>query len=388
MPVYDVPAVEKIDSIASLEDPALRNLLITQCYFELSSVFARRMGTGANWCTFATWASKQAGQTIRRQDLERILENFLKNEPEINAACTLLATLAKGSGALQSFEQLRDSAMGVMVARMAGHAADEVSRGNKKVFEEIAREFSRFITGYLDDTVYERSHMDAFIAQLKPGLPPQGQDYLARGFSSYYQAFFEKDMQKKAQLNLLGNLWIGYHEQNRLQPEIAGALTISVNSQQVKKDLLDKLFAGSGWWTKIRIFLQRIFGSTPLDKAIEAFVELIQLRVRKVLTAHLMTITLPPDNCLQLGRDISMPYPAHLSELSNADLLALLSRIDPTPDSVFESGATDWANLPERMHYIADMFRCYHQSSELFDAAFTEAQIEAMKSGKLPEGRL
>jgi hypothetical protein len=29
----------------------------------------KRLGPCANWCTFATWASRQAGQTIRGEDL-------------------------------------------------------------------------------------------------------------------------------------------------------------------------------------------------------------------------------------------------------------------------------------------------------------------------------
>ena len=59
-------AVEKIERIAALDNPLLRNVMITQCYCELSASFAEHMGPGANWCTFATWASKQAGQTMLR----------------------------------------------------------------------------------------------------------------------------------------------------------------------------------------------------------------------------------------------------------------------------------------------------------------------------------
>ncbi|MEO6730619.1 MAG: hypothetical protein ABIN01_05340 [Ferruginibacter sp.] len=388
MPFHDELTIEKIDRIASLETPVLRNVLITQCYCELSVTFAKTMGPGANWCTFATWASKQAGQTIRHEDLQRTLENFLKNEPEIEAALSLVATLAKQSGAQQSFEQLRKSTIGAVVVNAASRAADAVSRGNKKVFEEIAREFSRFITTCLSDTAYDKSHIDNFCQQLKAGLPPDGQEYLAKGFISYYQALFEQDLKKKIQLNLLANLFIGYHEQNRLQPEIAEALNSSMDEQQIKSELLSRLFSGATWWTKLRLFIKRIFGTTLLDKAIEALVHLIQGRVRMALTTHLMTLTLPPDNTLHLGRDLSIPYSTDLAELTNADLIALLALVDPTPNTVLESGATDWANLFERMHYIADMFRCYHQSEELFVAAFTTAQIEAMKSGTLPGGRL
>ena len=55
---------EEVKQIAQLDDPILRNLKITQTYCELSKAFNIKSGTSANWCTFATWASKQAGVTI------------------------------------------------------------------------------------------------------------------------------------------------------------------------------------------------------------------------------------------------------------------------------------------------------------------------------------
>jgi hypothetical protein len=275
-----------------------------------------------------------------------------------------------------------------MIAGAAKHAAEAVSRGNKKVFEEIAREFSRFNTSCLSDSIHDQSHIDNFCQQLKPGPPPEGQDYLAKGFSCYYAALFEQDLSKRIQMNLLANLYIGFHEQNRLQPEIAEALNSSIDEKQVKNELISKLFSGANWWTRLREFIKSVFGTTLLDKAIEALVQLVQGRIRMALTTHLMTITLPPDNLLRLGRDLSVTYPPELLELNNPDLLALLAQVDPTSNSVIESGATDWANLAERMHYIADMFRGYHQSKDLFSAAFNDEQIEAMKNGRVPVGRL
>ncbi len=388
MPFHDELTTDKIDSIASLAEPVLRNLLITQCYCELSAVFAKRMGAGANWCTFATWASKQAGQTIRQEDLQQTLGNLLKNEPGVEAALSLVATLARRSGATQSLEQLRNSAIGTLVAGAASHAADAVSRGNKKVFEEIAREFARFITDCAGDKVYDPSHIDGFCRQLKTGPPPEGQEYLAKGFSCYYQALFEQDPKKKTELNLLANCCIGFHEQNRLQPEIAEALNAAVDAEKVKSGLLNKLFSGAGWFTRLRLFFKGMFGTSLLDKGIDALIQLVQHRIRIVLTAHLMKLTIPPNNRLHLGRDLITAFPANLRVLTNTELVALLAQVDPTPNSLIESGATDWANLAERMHYIADLFRCYHESGALFVAAFTTAQVEAMKNGRLPAGKL
>ena len=390
MASFTAPSTEQIDNIASLAEPVLRNLLVTQCYCELSAVFAERTGRCANWCTFATWASKQAGQTIRQEDLQRTLEAMLKNEPEIEVALLLVHTLDKQTGARQSLDQLRQSTIGMLVNAAANNASDAISRGNKKVFEEIGREFSRFITSCINDAAYVQSNIENFCQQLRTGLPPEGQAYLQDAFGCYYQALFEEDAKKKTELNLLANLQIGLHEQNRLQPEIAEVLNVAaIDLQKVKSKLLGQLFSGSGFWTKFRLFFQRIFNKkTILDKAIESLLERIQQHLRTFLTTHLMTLTLPPRNRLQLGKDLAMPYPADLKELTNPNLLALLSKVDPTTNSLRESGAADWSVLAERMHYIADLFRCYHASNELFDAAFTAAQINAMKSGKLPEGEL
>src|SRR5215204_1168291 len=49
-----------------MPDPVLRNLEITECYARLSAAFG---GDGANWTTYATWASRQAGRGIRGETL-------------------------------------------------------------------------------------------------------------------------------------------------------------------------------------------------------------------------------------------------------------------------------------------------------------------------------
>jgi len=59
-----IPTLADVDVIGACPHPALRNLRITQAYHELSAAMAQRIGSGANWCTFATWASKQAGQSM------------------------------------------------------------------------------------------------------------------------------------------------------------------------------------------------------------------------------------------------------------------------------------------------------------------------------------
>ena len=78
-----IPSLDDVQRIASVSDPILRNLQITQAYHDLSAAMARLTGIGANWCTLATWASKQAGQSIRREDLVAAFGRLLAESPEV-----------------------------------------------------------------------------------------------------------------------------------------------------------------------------------------------------------------------------------------------------------------------------------------------------------------
>lgn len=383
-------ATADVERIAGMSDPVLRNLLITQCYCEQSAVLAKRMGSTANWCTFATWASKQAGQTIRSEDLQRTLKTVFANNAEIEEAIGLLNVFADKLGFKAAIDQIRRSVFGNLLTRAATKAADAVARGNKKVFEEIAFQFARFEELCVADTVHTPDHLRQFCSGLKSGLPPDGQDYLQKAFTSYYQAFFEEDEKKKTERCFLANLEIGFHEQTRLQPEITEALNAGgFSTEEVKNIIVDNLLAKSSLWGKIRFFFQRLFGKTGLlEEAIQNLAEQLQVQLRRVVTDHLMTLTLPPANRLRLAKDLTAVYPAALKTLEGEELLSLLTEIDPVPDSLLQSGATDWANFQERMHFIAELFRCYHTDEHLFSQAFTEAQIKAMKEGKLPDGEL
>lgn len=385
-----VPDAAEVERIAALGDSIIRNLQITQCYHELSAAFTERTGAGANWCTFATWASKQAGQTIRKEDLARTLEAALNTKPVAEQAILKLVTSAKLIGAKHGDEKIRKSIWNALTGSAIDRTSDAVSKGNKKVFEEIGREFARFISTCLHDPAFDADNIQRFCDELRPGVPPDGQQYLRQAFTRYYQAFFEADNKKRAELLLLANLEIGFHEQNRLQPEIAASLDSTlIEPNEFRSRLIEAIFPARGWLTSVRLFFLRLFGRrSHFDKATESFVTFARQQLRLVITAHLLTITFPPDVRLRLGQDLAAEFPELLKELSNAELHTLLEQIDPTPDSLRESGAMDWADLPDRMHFIVDLFRCYQESKELFEAPFSSEQIIALKSGSVPGGQL
>lgn len=387
----DFTSTPAVDQIAGLSDPILRNLKITQSYHELSLAFSNRTGPCANWCTFATWASKQAGQTIRHEDLSNKLRHTLKNAPELSQPMLELLETAALSGTNlgkgRIAQLIWDSLNPEAAMERAGNA---VARGNQKVYAEIAREFARFAAAFLDDKTFDDEKLAEFCASFAPGDPPNGQRLLKQAFTRYYQAFFEKRPKERAELILLANLEIGLHEQTRLQPEIAEALEAAVPDPKIfKSKLLDALFPTRSWVKYIgAIFTAISQRPTPLDRAIAKFSTAARHHIRLFLTKNMMELGFPNGMELRLGRDLSAKYPELLVKLANPELLALLHEIDPTSDDLRETGAVDWADFPERIHFIADLFRCFHEVEDLRLPPFEPAQVSDLKQGIRPLGKL
>jgi hypothetical protein len=392
LPAIDpIPTIADVDRIAALADPVIRNLQITQCYHELAVAMAARTGMGANWCTFATWASRQAGQTIRKEDFARTLENLLHPAPTAAQSMPDVVAAAQALGSNRSQAEIQESVAEVLNPLAAfERASDAVAIGNKKVFEEIGREFARFFATCLNDPPFDADKIARFCEALRPGEPPDGQQYLRQAFSRYYQALFESDAKTRAELMLLANIEIGLHEQTRLQPEIARALNAAfVDRRQFRVRLIKALFPYHGWLARLRLFLLRLFNRpSPFDAVLDALLAEARRRARLIITEYVMTIGLPRGVRLRLGADIPAEFPPSLKRIALPDLLVLLEMIDSTPDSTRDTGAVDWSQLPDRLHFIADMFRCFHEETGLFEPPFTAAQVTALKAGRLPEGRL
>jgi hypothetical protein len=105
-----------------------------------------------------------------------------------------------------------------------------------------------------------------------------------------------------------------------------------------------------------------------------------------------MTLRLP-DGDLHLGKDlppvVGQPlFPAALQHIELDALRGLLSTYHADGSSADGSAAVDWAEIPERMHFILTLFRSRQQYLLLFEQPFTEAQRAAIAIGRLPEGPL
>jgi hypothetical protein len=250
--------------------------------------------------------------------------------------------------------------------------------------------FARFIAQRLDDPAFDASALAAFQATLRPGEPPDGQEYLRRAFGHCYAALFEVDPKARAERMLLANLYVGFHEQRRLQPEITEALDAPIEDpQQVVDRLLDTHLPRGAWLVRARRTLNRLLGrESPIDRAVDAVVRQVRAVVRAQLTEHVMTLELANGVVLRLGRDLDGTVPATLRTIAHPELAGLLSQLAPSGGGTTGSGATDWASFAERIHFIAVLFRSRAATPELFDSPFTTAQAAAIAAGHRPDGRL
>jgi len=384
------PVVAEVDRIAAHADAVVRNLQITHCYHRLSRALADRTGGGANWCTFAVWASKQVGQTIRQEDLARTMARLLKSSPEAAAEVDQMVRSLRRAVPADVLERAhRTVRQAVVLTARLDDVSAASARGNLKVFEEIAREFARFLAEFADGPVDERRIVE-FCDALRPGEPPDGQRYLRQAFARYYRAMTTHDPKRRAELLLLANIEVGLHEQTRLQPEIAAAMEAPVvDPRELERRLFDLLLPKNRVFKWLRLTLLTVLGKRPAVRVASArLAEQARVLCRRAVTRHLMTLALPGGELLDLGNDLPATFPPLLAELSDPELLALLSVVDPTTDSLLDTAARDWADLPDRMHYIADMFRCHALRGDLLDPPFTAEQVEALVEGRLPVGTL
>jgi hypothetical protein len=381
----DTPGVDEVRRIAAIASPVIRNLEVTYCYSRLAAALAARGGEGANWCTYATWASRQAGRTIRGEDL---LEHLSRKLGEGRWLLHPIATLWRRFLRRGLFQ--RETRIGRLTAALHTPfdafelASDAVARGNLKVFEEIGLEFARYLEECPPDAPADSAAFRRFLEGLRPGDPPEGQGYLRRAFSRYERRRLERDAKASAELTLLANLEIGLHEQTRLQPEIRESLDAAYATQEdLGRRALELLFPSAAkWWPVLRRPAAALVG-VVVGGAQRAASRL----AREVITESLMVLSLP-GRVLVLGANLADAFPDALAEPADTDLIELLARYEPVPPAPDDCGARDWSELTQRMHYIVHLFRVFHLSEQLSSPPFTPEDVASFRRGVVPDGEL
>jgi hypothetical protein len=378
-----MPSVDDVRQIAAIANPVIRNLEITHCYSRLAAAFAARSGKGANWCTYATWASRQAGRTVRGEDLlEHLGRKLGDGRWLLHPVATVWRRLLR-RGLFQ-----RETRIGRLTAALHTPfdafecASGAVARGNLKVFEEIGFEFARYLNECPPDAAAESPAFQRFVDRLRPGDPPEGQRYLRQAFARYERRRLERDPKARVELAVLANLEIGLHEQTRLQPEIREALDAAYATQEdLGRRTLEALFPSAArWWPVVRRPATAVVG------AVAAGVQRSASRLaREVITESFMVLSLP-GRVLALGTHLTDAYPEALDEPADAELTELLARFEPAAPATDDCGARDWSDLPQRMHYIVHMFCAFHLSEQVSRPPFTPEQVASFSRGIVPDG--
>jgi CRP-like cAMP-binding protein len=370
-----IPTDAEVKDIVATPDLVLRNLRITQMYFQLSLQMAGLLGQqDANWCTFATHASKTAGYSIRKEELP---------------GYGLLIWLEDNVDRLAGIEELvngfadrivRNNSVAALMEAATRHISNCISAGNLKVFAELAPVFAAFLRNFQTATSPEPDALQDVLALLDPGdVNIGGQKLLAEALALYHDAMFETDMKRKAELILLANCQIGLHEQTRLQPYIVEALDTPIGDVlDGVRDMLTSVAPGEAG----RVVLWAREWAGPLAA----------LWFRRLATRMIMALRLPYGD-LGLGRDLPrLPnrqvFPDVLVEIELEPLRALVKRFDRTRGALRNSRAVDWGNLDDRMNTIVNLFRSRQKSYELFGQPFLYEQRNQLSEGFVPRGRL
>ncbi|AUX23081.1 hypothetical protein SOCEGT47_036000 [Sorangium cellulosum] len=382
--IDQVPAI-----IALRDDPVLRNLLITQCYHDLSVELVSLLGgRNAHWCTFATWASKTAGRFIRNEEVPEMLRWLILSDggergslpPPPRASGVRMRTPGEArresSPRLSGFDLTTSwwgHGLGLMdlPERILDELSSDIALGNLKVFEELGPLFAQLIELYRDSPEPDAKRFDAVLQGLRQGPSAVGgQGLLRSAVEHYHEARLTDDPDRKAELILLANARVGLHEQIRLQPYIARALNAPIRCVR-------ELFASPE-----RRLPERLL-SFVSDK-----IEKLQAVWRTLATKEMMTMRLSGE-LLELGSDLPPPpgSPLHCKELASIEereLYELLREYDAHDHSTSGCGAEDWASLRERMSYILELFRSRQSCSRLLDRPFNHAQHAEIAAWRVP----
>jgi len=384
-----LPSRLEVDRIIALDaQPALRNLRITQCYHDLSQSFATLFGAvNVNWCTFASWASKTAGRFVRGE-LMAIFRDALQSDPRLAAK---LDRINKVLRLIESSAELDQLVLFEVLNAPVLEASRYITAGNLGVFAELGPLFSVMSTRFAQDTTYDSDSLARLLDELdlKTGLPEEGGQSLLRAAAGhFYQARFTSQPDRKAELILLANAQTGLHEQVRLQAAIARSLQLP--SDAALRTLSDRVFSSMAL-ESARLRLRELLENRAEPLFAEFDRELNHIW-RQCVTRIFMTLRLP-DGEIHLGKDLQRSpgrqlFPPDLQSVEMSELRDMLATYHADASTADESGAVDWADIPERMHFILTLFRARQQDSRLFEQPFSEAQRRAIAAGRIPQGAL
>ncbi len=364
-----------LERIAQLQDAVIRNLLITQRYHDLSHELAGVLGlSNANWSTFACWASKTAGISIRMQEVPAEFSAALHAEAKLEEKLSKLYTKLGFLGRLLVPRQNPLDLARAIIAEVSS----QIAEGNLKVYAELAPLFAKFAYTFSSPGSRTKERLDAFLNDLKPGpASKDGQEDLKEAFTAYFVAADTEDEIMKAQLILYGNVKIGLHEQTRLQQNIAGGIDAPFTDR-----VYEQFFAHKNW------LLQPVVKWFTVG-AVKVFAREFRDDWQRLATRFMMRLSTPDGHEIPLGVDLPAgEFPPELAVLTYEQLISLLLEYDPDLTTTKGSAAVDWVRLKDRMRFIGELFRIKQRRPHWFNPPFTSGQRLELEAGRVPVGPL
>jgi hypothetical protein len=373
-----------IAKISELKEPVLRNLYITQRYHDLSRALAETIGgPDVNWSTFATWASKTAGQSIRNEEVPPFVTELVgEAEDEVmhpfGKIHVAMEQILPTTGFHASF-------LLAPVKDTIDHVSTNIAAGNLKVFAELAPLFVAFVEAMKRGEAGAAERVAGFVEGLdRRPTAEGGQAVLRLAFTNYFHAAAESDPVEKARLVLLGNCQIGLHEQTRLQPDIEHALDAPIE-EILRAHVHDSLGTGAGKGAFARLV-------EAVERPLRDLGEVVRDLWERVATRFLMTLALPGGAALPLGRNIPKEaaaqtfLPAALQNITAPDDLVTLLRLYDRArgETQVGSASVDWRILPDRMNFIVNLFRSRQQTENLLGPPFSAEQTTLIEQGEVP----
>jgi hypothetical protein len=363
---------EEIDAIVIQKNLLIRNLQITLGYYKVGRALRRFVSNrDVNWFGFGTYASKTAGQALRHELLPGPLKSTMIRAAGYDNTNVYLHDVLETDDAPNA--QNPDSLLAEVLTRVSLL----VSEGNLMIFGELAWPFvdmvNTFSRAWQPNDIKWQAFLDSHFI---PGaFEDGGQDLLRESFTHFYRARFETNSKKKAELILMANLLVGFHEQSRLQPVIEKA--IAVPFDVFTEGLIPE---NDGKRVSMR---QRVTKRT---------VGFSRQMVLRAVTRMWMSYSLPTRE-LKLGKDLVAPtgminFPPELLTIENPRCQELVLKFDSGLDTLSDSAAGNWGNLMDRMNFLVDFFRSYQRYRALMKKPFLESQISAIEAGYFPGGSL
>jgi hypothetical protein len=368
------PRINKgeIEAILNQKNLLVRNLQITQGYHEVFRSLRSLVSTqNINWFGFGTYASKTAGRAIRHETLPGALKSALIRSAGFENTYMYLHQVLEHAN-----QDDQDSAHNLL-AKVLSRVSLLLSQGNLLIFQELAWPFTSMVENFRKDWAINEEKWASFLdAHLRPGPIEQGgQGWLREAFTAFYQARFQTDGKRKAELVFLGNLLVGLHEQTHLQPIIEEAVAVPFDT--FTEGLIPE---DEAELKRLRMRIRR------------RYVGFTRQMVLRTITRMFMTYSLPTRD-MRVGESVVAPtgltnYPPNLQQIENPRCREILQQFHREEDTLSGSAAGNWSKLEDRMTFIIDFFRSYQQYKPLSQPPFLENQVPVIKSGGFPGGPL